>query len=111
MNARSLERGSPGPTRYNADWYHERYLRPVAEACRTYFQTPEPRWDGTLAVSGRQDLNLRPPGPQPGALPDCATPRGSRPSLDPRGRACSRPCGRGPRPDDDRPAVPANCDQ
>jgi hypothetical protein len=25
--------------------------------------------------SGRQDLNLRPPGPQPGALPDCATPR------------------------------------
>jgi hypothetical protein len=27
--------------------------------------------------SGRQDLNLRPPGPQPGALPDCATPRGS----------------------------------
>jgi hypothetical protein len=21
-------------------------------------------------------LNLRPPGPQPGALPDCATPRG-----------------------------------
>ena len=28
------------------------------------------------SVSGRQDLNLRPPGPQPGALPDCATPRG-----------------------------------
>ena len=27
-------------------------------------------------LSGRQDLNLRPPGPQPGALPDCATPRG-----------------------------------
>ena len=27
--------------------------------------------------SGRQDLNLRPPGPQPGALPDCATPRGA----------------------------------
>ena len=32
-------------------------------------------------LSGRQDLNLRPPGPQPGALPDCATPRGdARPS-------------------------------
>jgi hypothetical protein len=30
--------------------------------------------------SGRQDLNLRPPGPQPGALPDCATPRG-RPMI------------------------------
>src|SRR5271168_2555133 len=29
-------------------------------------------------VSGRQDLNLRPPGPQPGALPDCATPRGQQ---------------------------------
>jgi hypothetical protein len=28
--------------------------------------------------SGRQDLNLRPPGPQPGALPDCATPRGKK---------------------------------
>ncbi len=30
-----------------------------------------------LSKSGRQDLNLRPPGPQPGALPDCATPRGA----------------------------------
>jgi hypothetical protein len=29
-------------------------------------------------LSGRQDLNLRPPGPQPGALPDCATPRGQQ---------------------------------
>ena len=28
-------------------------------------------------LSGRQDLNLRPLGPQPSALPDCATPRGS----------------------------------
>ena len=25
-------------------------------------------------------MNLRPPGPQPGALPDCATPRGFRPT-------------------------------
>src|SRR6202035_1914088 len=33
--------------------------------------------------SGRQDLNLRPPGPQPGALPDCATPRGVRPFYGP----------------------------
>ena len=30
----------------------------------------------TFLPMGRQDLNLRPPGPQPGALPDCATPRG-----------------------------------
>jgi hypothetical protein len=29
-----------------------------------------------LCLSGRQDLNLRPLGPQPSALPDCATPRG-----------------------------------
>ena len=28
-----------------------------------------------LFLSGRQDSNLRPPGPKPGALPDCATPR------------------------------------
>ena len=34
----------------------------------------------TFLRSGRQDLNLRPPGPQPGALPDCATPRGMRSS-------------------------------
>src|SRR5687767_4403187 len=30
---------------------------------------------GFLFLSGRQDSNLRPPGPKPGALPDCATPR------------------------------------
>jgi hypothetical protein len=35
------------------------------------------RWiSRNMNLSGRQDLNLRPPGPQPGALPDCATPRG-----------------------------------
>ena len=28
-----------------------------------------------LKKSGRQDSNLRPPGPKPGALPGCATPR------------------------------------
>ena len=26
-------------------------------------------------LSGRQDSNMRPPGPKPGALPGCATPR------------------------------------
>ncbi len=30
-----------------------------------------------LHWSGREDLNLRPPSPQLGALPDCATPRPS----------------------------------
>ena len=29
--------------------------------------------------SGRQDSNLRPPGPKPGALPACATSRGLQP--------------------------------
>ena len=28
-----------------------------------------------LCLSGREDLNLRPFGPEPNALPDCATPR------------------------------------
>jgi hypothetical protein len=32
-------------------------------------------------------LNLRPPGPQPGALPDCATPRGRTDSTAPERRA------------------------
>ena len=38
---------------------------------------PENRSVAVGSKSGRQDLNLRPPGPQPGALPDCATPRGT----------------------------------
>ncbi len=38
---------------------------------------PSPSQHPTTLQSGRQDLNLRPPGPQPGALPDCATPRGA----------------------------------
>jgi hypothetical protein len=37
---------------------------------------PSPSQHPPAFLSGRQDLNLRPPGPQPGALPDCATPRG-----------------------------------
>jgi hypothetical protein len=28
--------------------------------------------------SGRQDLNLRPPAPKAGALPNCATPRSTQ---------------------------------
>jgi hypothetical protein len=50
-------------------------------------------------------LNLRPPGPQPGALPDCATPRGSAPDSRAirrngrplRMRTYVRASGRGPR--------------
>src|SRR5258708_39069646 len=32
--------------------------------------------------SGREDLNLRPPGPEPGALPGCATPRPAAPEAE-----------------------------
>ena len=41
-------------------------------------------------LSGREDLNLRPPGPQPGALPGCATPR-SPASIAPGHRPPPRP--------------------
>src|ERR1700741_1213821 len=34
--------------------------------------------------SGQQDLNLRPSGPKPDALPDCAMPRGAGGALDTR---------------------------
>ena len=51
----------------------------------------KPRVSRAFSASGRQDLNLRPPGPQPGALPDCATPR-DRPSLrQSLGRRSARP--------------------
>jgi hypothetical protein len=54
---------------------------------------PSPSRHLSRLLSGRQDLNLRPPGPQPGALPDCATPRGILESTDnpaARGRAIRR---------------------
>jgi hypothetical protein len=42
-------------------------------------EEPPTRIDGKIRPhdlwSGRQDSNLRPPGPKPGALPACATPR------------------------------------
>ena len=44
-------------------------------ACVVLREPARPRWNPASCRSGRQDLNLRPPGPQPGALPDCATPR------------------------------------
>ena len=34
-------------------------------------------------------MNLRPPGPQPGALPDCATPRGIAPDSTGSEAECS----------------------
>jgi len=58
---------------------HEQYTAPKAAP-----QKPirKPRVSRAFHESGRQDLNLRPPGPQPGALPDCATPRGRRQAGD-----------------------------
>lgn len=41
----------------------------------------EREWESKKDKSGRQDLNLRPLGPQPSALPDYATPRIRKISL------------------------------
>ena len=43
-----------------------------------YLKKRKPAFAGNQlrrAQSGRQDSNLGPPGPKPGTLPDCATPR------------------------------------
>jgi hypothetical protein len=53
-------------------------IAPLAPPRRALYHRASPAFAGLSARSGRQDLNLRPPGPQPGALPDCATPRGCR---------------------------------
>src|SRR3954466_7043735 len=61
-------------------------LDPVARdgQCLETAKAPNTR---AFLESGRQDLNLRPPGPQPGALPDCATPRGASSLRQPRRQA------------------------
>jgi hypothetical protein len=51
--------------------------QPQSQMLRS-LEAASPSQHPTAFLSGRQDLNLRPPGPQPGALPDCATPRGSK---------------------------------
>jgi hypothetical protein len=50
-------------------------LRTDWRAASRLFGCPEPASQAGSGISGRQDLNLRPLGPQPSALPDCATPR------------------------------------
>ena len=51
---------------------------PTPECPRTLDARAEPleRLYADLELSGREDLNLRPFGPEPNALPGCATPRG-----------------------------------
>jgi integrase/recombinase XerD len=47
-----------------------------AQACRHHVVTDnQPTLLFALRISGREDLNLRPPAPKAGALPGCATPR------------------------------------
>ncbi len=53
------------------------FVCPPAQASLAGFQTKNPGSRlGLVVSSGRQDSNLRPPGPKPGALPGCATSRG-----------------------------------
>jgi hypothetical protein len=61
---------SPGAEPHRVCGYGPTPGNPVARKASGVLRQPAGR------ESGRQDLNLRPPGPQPGALPDCATPRG-----------------------------------
>jgi hypothetical protein len=41
----------------------------------TRIKSKSPEINQSFLLSGRQDSNLRPPGPKPGALPACATSR------------------------------------
>jgi hypothetical protein len=62
-------------------------IEPIASAIRLFvfipmrtssrgIKTKKPaQRRGSIVLSGRQDSNLRPPGPKPGALPACATSR------------------------------------
>src|SRR5262249_21176283 len=51
--------------------------RPFGRAERRWRQ-PDPERVKATCWSGRVDLNHRPLGPEPSALPGCATPRGGR---------------------------------
>ena len=50
------------------------YSSPLKNGC---FLRSTDKTDNSQQWSGQQDSNLRPPGPKPGALPDCAMPRQS----------------------------------
>src|SRR5262249_24348649 len=55
------------------------------DAASSVRRTTKPR----AVLSGREDLNLRLPGPEPGALPGCATPRTLTASRQRGGAPCS----------------------
>jgi hypothetical protein len=64
---------TPLPAHHPGITFASIWLRIVSDVARAYAGLCGAMRD---LVSGRQDLNLRPLGPQPSALPDCATPRG-----------------------------------
>ena len=47
----------------------------IVEKQKSFYSPKRAEAISLWKMSGRQDSNLRPPGPKPGALPDCATPR------------------------------------
>ena len=64
---------APGPEQYRRlSFCHLR----LSSSGREAVVTQQKFW------SGREDLNLRPPTPEAGALPDCATPRHHFPKVD-----------------------------
>ncbi len=71
---RSPERrcGVPGSRLHSLPGY---YPTPKRAARRPPGAEPLDRLYADLQLSGREDLNLRPFGPEPNALPGCATPR------------------------------------
>jgi hypothetical protein len=55
--------------------YQDRYHEAFRGCSRTSPRSQKPASRAGFRKSGRLDLNQRPLGPQPSALPDCATPR------------------------------------
>ncbi len=56
----------------------ERATHSLEGCCSIHLSYGEKTTAGAREWSGREDSNLRPPGPKPGALPGCATPRHTR---------------------------------
>ena len=85
-NERSREQRRDTPRLHRAHASKERFWKTL-ERMRWKRKSAAPHGHRAFALSrlrvcafssGREDLNLRPPGPEPGALPGCATPREAR---------------------------------